>query len=159
MEKITKLISLSDFVDHIDKQPIDDETALFYIKVYNNFLKQPLTLGMFVTTSKTGKYIEEPEAYGWIQNCGGIDSHLTEDDYVECEKYHECKFKVLFEGFFTSEIFAPSESFELIQEGKRNQICIYKARPDYFVWNYKTIEDLARKDLILTESALKKIYG
>lgn len=139
-----KLITMTDFVLHEGRFKENDAVANLRITSYAYFLREPLSLGMFVPADEKSNAIVEPESYGWIQNCGGIDAHLTEDDYIECEKYHEAKSKVLFEGF---EFRNPNK--ELYHNGK-------------LVWFGELkgiVEDIIKLDITLTDYAKKLIYG
>lgn len=133
-----KLIPLSDFV-------LEQEKAHFYgqtewsticerIIKYTKFLKQPLTLGMFVPCDEKGNVLEEPYFDG-----------INEVYYTHAKHwYEEAKEKVLFEGFELIEGnlkkdglgFCTLESFSLID-----------------------MEDMIRwhEDIELTPSALEAI--
>lgn len=83
-----KLISMTDFV--LEQYKIKQSPYNFWKKLgkYAEFLKQPLTLGMFFPCDEDGNVLEDPKPFGMI------------DRYSEkCKEYHEAKEKVLFEGF------------------------------------------------------------
>lgn len=46
--QLTKLLTLSQFIDSLDNNGYKDSLNLVWIFSYNNFLKQPLTKEMFV---------------------------------------------------------------------------------------------------------------
>ena len=83
---MTKLISMTDFVLEVEKYENEShnvEHAFELIKNYANFLKQPLTLGMFVPCDENDNVLEEP-------------SLLPSSDL---DKYRKAKEKVIFEGW------------------------------------------------------------
>lgn len=99
---------------------------------YANFLKQPLTLGMFVPCDENGNVLGEPTFDNYMQ-----PKEMLKQDEV----YQKAKEKVLFKEFDTKGGLAVSKA-----------ICT----------TYKTIEELTHKkvplvDLKLTESAIKQI--
>lgn len=129
------------------------------IDSYARFVRQPLTLGMFVPVDEEGKVLEKPKNYDIAEPI--IKSHLNhkagkkKEDEHKFHVYKEAKEKVLFEGFevcyhghsiirieFNSEDGFPEYSFD-IKTGKCNQ--------------HKTIEELCSKELPLTAYALKQI--
>jgi hypothetical protein len=149
-----KLISMTDFVleqkqstSIKEKKFIDDELiSIEKIRNYANFLKQPLTLGMFVPCDEEGNILEEPIDNLETKNCDELDSF--NNLVVE---YDKAKEHVLFEGFKIN---------ENVSISCENLIL-------YIFWNYSgtwklshgiyTIEDLVEYNLTLTESAIKKI--
>lgn len=147
-----KLINMTDYVLEQSKRYFDGHIVLSQYeeltRSYANFIKQPLALWMFVPCDENGKVFTKPFT----------DLHVISDTTKgEIYAYNKAQNRCLFEGFITREIFNPSESFEVVNGLGKNQICIYKARPDYFVWNYKTVEDLCKLELTLTETALKTL--
>jgi len=164
MEKITKLISLSDFVDHIDKQPIYDETALFYIKIYNNFLKQPLTRGMFVPI-KDNEFLIKPEITNYDQE--ELEASVMGVDIVN---YNEAKLKILFECFKCIGNDEEEIELELFDENVWlifTDVCTV-INYDGYECILKDIEDLyqyLKNDsgyciaINLSQAAIKQIYG
>lgn len=85
------LISMVDFVEEIKDyvhESHNNERGLELIFNYSEFLKQPLTLGMFVSCDEEGDVLEEPnpDNYNW----GYLD---------ELKIYNKAKEKVLFENF------------------------------------------------------------
>ena len=112
------------------------------IKRYNEFLLQKLELGMFIPVDANNNPTED------ISNEGSFATAY----------YNEAKSKVIFEEFYTKQLYPPSKSFQ-VTDLNDQQICIYKDRPDYFIWNYETLEDLTKLNLGLTETGLKQIYG
>lgn len=172
-----KLIPLTEFVNRIDELvPAKDyemdydtnSSQLNAIKRYAKFLSQPLTLSMVVPCDDEGNVFEEPESYGWIQNCGSRDSYLTEDDCIECEKYHEAKSKVLFEGF---EVIGSDDDGVEIEMTDNNIWIIYLSTSiniqhyNGMEWEVKTVEEVFEflkeygLQATLSATALKQIYG
>lgn len=151
-----KLVSMTDFILSQSEKYLNGFITLTefhkYTLNYANFLKQPLTLGMFVPV-KDDEVMIKPKISNYDKE--ELEASVMGVDVVN---FNEAKSKVLFQDFFTSEIYPPSKSFELIQEDKKNQICIYKDRPDYFIWNYKTIEELTEKKLVITQTAINQIF-
>jgi hypothetical protein len=112
-----KLISMTDFVlDKSKNAPIDDyhevnEKFVNSIISYAHFLKQPLTLGMFVACDEYGDILEEPLdeklcEYCPIENwkhdskgysCEGSRCNIAHDNYLD--KFKEAEERVLFYGF------------------------------------------------------------
>ena len=63
---------------------------------YANFLKQPLTLGMFIPCDKEGNVLEEPDCKeDYYRDANGLAYNYFEDR----KKWLEAKERVLFEGF------------------------------------------------------------
>lgn len=92
-----KLISAVKYSDYLDEKYSFPNEKWFLHRVYVDFLKRNLELGMFIPCDEKGKIIEEPEMYGWFQNVGGTNSHATEQDGIDCDKYHFAKLRCLFE--------------------------------------------------------------
>jgi hypothetical protein len=138
-----KLISMTDFVLEQNENFKSDR---FYqgqfkdnVVNYANFLKQPLKLEMFVPCDEDGNVLEEPDQ----------DFELTFWDYsTKMSKYEQAKEKVLFEGF---------------------EVCNRTTKIDCVVYNEdhitlkllkdKTIEYLINRNLTLTPTAIKRIFG
>jgi hypothetical protein len=70
----------------------DNDKALSKIENYSKFLKQPLTLGMFVPCDEYGNLLEEKSIF-----------NTTDEDYIfdseSFDKYKQAKERVLFDGF------------------------------------------------------------
>lgn len=132
-QKYTTTLDMSQ-IDFYDKEL----AVLSRIRNYANFLKQELTLNMFVPTDEDGNVLEIPDSIGV-----GNDFYLERAE----NQYKEAKEKVLFEGF---------ERF--------NEYCAIhsKHKAVYIDDEYcqsHIVEDLINhEDLFsLTESALKQI--
>lgn len=144
---------MTDFVLEI----LDNDVTVSYgirdkvveIRNYAKFLKQPLTLGMFIPCDLEGNVLVEPSFSGVVED---------EQYYgAEMDVYQEAKERVLFED---SEI--------------KNEIFIHDIKHYYLVvnnkkiaWNYNdewvfykennTIEDLITYNFTLTPNALTKL--
>ena len=132
-----KLISMTDFVLEQIKESTGLEKvggvgiALSRIHKYANFLKKPLTLGMFVPCDEEGNVLENP-----IETIGGVELYT--------EIYQQAKERVLFKGF---------------EMYKGNPYNHYKARAvvkDYIEEGW-TIEKIIHWDLDLTKIAIKQL--
>lgn len=141
-----KLISMTGFVKEVLKfkeseyyeyDSNDNDKALNKIESYNEFLLQPLTLGMFVPCSLEN---------GMPLNDNGlVDSEGYVLDEIEFKEYQKAKERVLFEGFGYDEMgFAYS---------KTQSECGF----DETYMQNKKVEDLVKYNLVLTESAKKQI--
>lgn len=131
-----KLISLTDFV--INEWSID-LTIESRKRIYNyaKFLKQPLTLGMFVPCDEDGNILEEPNKQDYIfehhPELTGNPKEYDEEKYQnDCLEWILAKEKVLLVFDFNN--------------------------PHHLMESYNTIEDLANfYSPLLTESAIKQI--
>ena len=139
-----KLISMTDYVLNMEKAIDNRKLCLVYIVSYANFLKQPLTLGMFVPCDEEGNVLEE-----YIKTTH--ENHL--DKYSICRhiskteiKYQQAKDKVLFEGF---EICNRTSNIDCV-------VC----KDDHIslkLLKGKTVEDLIYLNLKLTPNAIKQL--
>lgn len=88
-----KLIEMTDFVLEYDseaKTPNDFKTDFTeYVFKYARFLKQPLTLGMFVPCDEDGNYLEKPKIHELDH------SEAVARNY----EYQQALSRVVFEGF------------------------------------------------------------
>ncbi|MCJ8153238.1 hypothetical protein MKJ01_05615 [Chryseobacterium sp. SSA4.19] len=139
-----KLKPMMDFVLE-QKQKTTSETdyakPLKLIFNYANFLKQPLTLGMFVPCDENGNVLEKPENF-----IEGYDSEYNEEIY----NYMRVKEKVLFKGFSHGKFGFKDQYYVKLGE---NMKAVF---PFPNIRNY-TIEDLIEFEPELTPSALKLI--
>lgn len=139
MKKI-KLQSMVDFVlEQVDKLKSESSShipsaRLSYIRstsLYAKFLKQPLTLGMFVPCDENGKVLEEPE------NPKKSPEHMRKYD-----SYVKAKERVLFEGFYLEHNSVMTPQGGYLDVGNLKQ---------------KTVETIVGANLTLTQSAIKQI--
>lgn len=93
-----------------------------------NFLKQPLTLGMFVACDLDGNMLEQPEDYDKyleieeckLDNPNQIGWSLEECNLGlprMCKEYQQAQERVLFKGFEFSKPFEYSERFHTVTNG------------------------------------------
>ena len=142
-----KLISMQDFVlESISKfNTYESEDNLNSIVKYANFLKQPLTLGMFVPCDEDGNVLEEPSNYQLYE----LGVAPNDEQIKECGAYEKAKEKILFEGI------------EFITNGGVNFLTINEDTFAFHDFNIKfknlTVEFLVQYNLQLTESAIKQI--
>jgi len=147
-----KLISCTDFVL---KQK--DELKLranlhYYVEAfdlawkminYANFLKQTLTLSMFVPTDDEGYVLSNPK-----------DSTLQYQKIID--EYQQAKERVIFEGFegrYSESGYQVSNENILIVFYDAGYIVTYK---DCFDYKTNTIENLIQFNLTITPNAVKK---
>ena len=144
-----KLIPLSDFVleqkKRIEKSGWQStvENSLEIIFNYTNFLKQPLTLGMFVPVDEEGNVLKETPPFQFY-------GEHTSDTVKRVWGYKEAKEKVLFEGFEVGKFGFKDQYY--VKLGS-NENSIY---PFPNVRNY-VVEDLVDLGIELTPSALEAI--
>lgn len=102
-----KLIPLSDFV--VEQLEIQQSTSEFkeVVRNYTHFLKQPLTLGMFVPCYQDGSVLKEPKAEDYF-NTKIPTNDLTKEDadglnrhYADLVMFENAKEKVLFANAVT----------------------------------------------------------
>lgn len=150
MNKIKTLIPLSEFVSKIDEichievheMSHDHEgRQLELIIKYNNFLLQPLNIGMFVPADEDGNIINDPCKH---------NRYCADFCQGSCnQEYHEAKSRVLFEDWNYSE--------------ESGSIWFKLAKSEWFIdvddMEKSNIEELLGDEISLTEQALKQIYG
>lgn len=142
-----KLISMTDFVLELfkkwDRSEIDSESYTQISERYAKFLKRLLELGMFVPCDENGNVL--PAEYS----------------FLSCDKgfvYGKATERVLFEGF---EYHSEDDGFIYISYDRNMQI-VYDTEEKTFLLDtnrhnqyLKTIEDLVKYNLTLTNNALK----
>ena len=120
--------------------------SLKRITNYAKFLKQPLTLGMFVPCDEDGNVLEEFDSIGI-----GNEFYLLR----ALEQYDSAKESVLFEGFELSY----NSSFTLIAENENLNLEVkFDKKGDTERMTFKTIEDLSKYPVELTQSAIKALF-
>ena len=149
------LISMTDFV--LEQYPKfnpfgNDEQCRIFDKVYAyaNFLKQPLTLGMFVPCGERYQNVlKEPNRFNF--------EHDRDYD-IYLNTYAEAKEKVLFQHAKYNDIQPSTDwnfySLKGVKIAEANNLGKYN-----LVYRLNTIEDLLNRiqDIELTESAIKQI--
>lgn len=142
--KQQKLISMSDFVLQVVQTPNTNEAIcweqtearLNKIYQYALFLKQPLTLSMFVPCDLDGNIFYEPKK---------IDGSIAMAAYYKTlNQYKEAQNRVLFADLVFEKITPFGMTFIL-----NDKILFFDCEDE-------TIEDLIEHNLTLTETALKQ---
>lgn len=171
-----KLISMVDYVESIrhngSGSPFSDEQSeierkeLTLIFLYAKFLKQPLTLGMFVPCDKEGSILREPskEDLKWYEN--KTEGNFTER-YTYIFNWVLAKKRVLFEGFENvdtrggSRVVRLKENFSKVagpHSIREDEYGLYFYDSSNEISRLHTIEDLLDfVELTLTPSAIKKL--
>jgi len=143
-----KLISMTDFVlEQRADIRIPAEESFWYCEHYANFLKQSLTLGMFVPTDEDGKVLEVPDLFD--NNGFPYDKKMSQETVHKIiSEYQKAKERILFEGF------------ESIREGENTIVVVGEYRV-WITWNdSKNVESLLNHsglDITLTPTVLKQI--
>lgn len=167
-----KLISMVDFVKQ-ENEKIQSELCLpgftNNVSNYANFLSQKLELWMFIPCKFVGGVwvvLEEPEHYqGWYK-WGSFSKH-GDSIVKKCSDYHaelkEAKDRVFFEGFtIVSDMYLQTKR-TFYFTGKLRIASKYEYHSGEIKLNFdlnhdnKTIEDLVKYNLELTETAKKEI--
>lgn len=144
-----KLISMVDFVLYYRDKCKDMVDYIDVIENYAKFLKQPLTLGMFIPCDLEGNVLEEPDF--WDANGRAYDPKLTQrycDSKIK--EYQKAKERVLFEGFMLIHIHNKRYKQALVAKDK-------EGKGQFDIYDYETIEDLVFMDLTLTQTAIKQL--
>ena len=142
-----KLISCTDKVIELVKEDFNNgEYPKFNfrdkVNNYANFLKQPLTLSMFVPCDDDGNVLSNPK-----------DSTLQYQKRID--KYQQAKERVVFEGFedrYSESGYQVSNENILIVFYDAGYIVTYKACFDY---KTETIESVIQFNLTITPTAVK----
>ena len=162
-----KLISNTSFGDFCRSKRKEFKIPLDYYQWYNkvrdnydDFLKQPLNLGMFVPCDDDGNIIEHPiyktnhsdECY--CKECEEETKRCSDLQY----QYQKAKEKVLFEGFEVVR-FIEKENPCYVVSNKENEVTFHIGLYNFSkgVNFANTVEDLIHIQPILTESAIKQI--
>ncbi|MCU7619333.1 hypothetical protein NZ698_19300 [Chryseobacterium sp. PBS4-4] len=97
-----RLIPMTSFViDYYSHEGYADLQSLQLMKNYASFLKQPLSLRMFVPTDSNGELMKEPEDYIiWKEAKSKIrKDNFTVEQVEKFKLYEKAKKELLFEGF------------------------------------------------------------
>ena len=161
-----KLISMVDYVLEQKKEwenwekSFDSNVSFWKCIKYANFLKQPLTLGMFVPCDENGNILEEPyhgmfeikaneKCSGWKYLFKDKERPTEDSRYYDAVSYkkskkqfEEAKKNVFFKGF------------ELIEDELINNGVLFWVGK--FNGN-ETVDSCISSNLTLTESAIKKV--
>lgn len=130
---------------------------------YMKFLKQPLTLSMFVCVSEAREVLEEPNPSIYFPT-NKLPDDFTDSDKVGLDRYgfalmeyESAKDKILFEGF---EVLDDYLSFDdTVIKSNETGLMNWVQNLGFYGKNYLTIENLTEYSLTLTPNALKLIYG
>lgn len=137
-----KLISMTDFV-------LEKKASHTQIIRYAQFLKQPLSLGMFVPCDDEGNILKEPVDDSDRGRCEyDLLKKLTFKE--NSEKYQQAKDRILFEGYTYCH---DEEYLKFI-----NDELEFMYDPDELEsWVMEDFVDCEEESLVLTEAALKQI--
>ena len=155
-----KLISMTEFVIHesfgVGNEIISKDEFCNKCSNYANFLKQPLTLGMFIPCDEEGNILEEPDHSMYF-----TATTIGEDKYNnDAYEYEQAEERVLFEGFHVIGVdknychieLKNADLWIVFYNGK---ICLeYSFNEETSIY---TIEDIIEYNLTLTDSAIKQL--
>lgn len=96
-----KLIPMTTFViEYYSNEGYADLQILSLMKNYANFLKQSLTLGMFVPVDEQGNVLKEPKNYASWKSLEHNDGKRTDvSGFEEYAAYQKAEQNCMFEGF------------------------------------------------------------
>lgn len=99
-----RLIPMTSFViDYYSHEGYADLQTLQLMKNYANFLRQPLSLKMFVPIDSDGEIMKEPENFqDWKEQNSKVKKvHIifSKEQIEKFKLYEKAKKKILFEGF------------------------------------------------------------
>lgn len=153
-----KLIPMTDFViEYYSHEGYADLQTLKLMNNYANFLKKPLTLGMFVPVDDKGAILKEPKNYSsWKslahnRKAGKTDSTVFEEYKI----YRRAEEKCLFEGFT---IAYNGYSVVRITATYNPSIELSFNKNENAFQNFRNVESLTAFDeIFLNANALKKL--
>lgn len=168
-----ELKSMTDFVleqrEIWNNDNINVQCSAVYIRNtsnYANFLKQPLTLSMFVPCGDDGQVYNEPKAEDYFNVNVKIDQ-LTDEDksgldkfYSDTMFYEDYKERCLFEGFEVKSTHnLDTEKPCYVVTNGENEVTFHIGLYNFSkgVEFAKTIEDLVPINPTLTQSAITQI--
>jgi len=140
-----KLVSSRQFGEEIEFQNYTDSEYRKLRNAYDAFLKQPLTLGMFVPCDLDGNVLEEPEKWANFLEYSSVKVPNLKPELYD---YAKAKERVLFDGF---KICNRIESVKCVENGD------FHFSYESAIKNGETVESLVKYNLTLTESAIKEI--
>lgn len=155
-----KLIPMTDFViEYYSHEGYADLQTLKLMNNYANFLREPLTLELFVPVGQTGNILKEPKNYtSWKslehnrKEPYDPESSIASDEY---RLYQEAEQKCLFEGF---KIAYNGYSVVRITAVYNEAIELSFNKNERMFQKFKDVESLTYFDEIyLNETALKKL--
>lgn len=144
---------MTDFILQEEKKGLQNtDRHLRFEKIlkYAKFLKQPLTLGMFIPCDEDGNVLGEPQMRN---ERNSFDEEDMDYDAQELHDYIKAKRKILFIGVEKLQVPQGKEIYTL------NNLPILL--PDvngkyHLAFGLNTIEDLCKYDVELTESVIKQ---
>jgi len=129
-----------DSKNHLSSDSSQIQVRLNKILYYAEFLKQPLTLGMFVPCDLESNVLEEPNSNDdYYKDANGI----SENYFIDFKEYQKAKERVLFKGFKVDDQY-------IYYKDKRNNIKV-------FLIVNSTIESLQDLEPELTQSAINQL--
>lgn len=156
-----KLTAMTDFVlEQREHQNKIDSNVLTVIYNYAKFIKQPLELWMFVSCDEKGNVLEEPKNYvTWL---GLHESKGSTIGFTEHEKYQQAKERCLFEGFEVGRYSGSKDNHFDYIDNSNYQFRLWTKDVGSNVWKscdnkFKTVEDLVKYNIQLTQTAIKQI--
>lgn len=153
-----KLISMTDFVFNQINQKQSVSEFKESVKKYAELLKQTLNLGMFIPCDLEGNILEEPEEYNLNDSFYKMQKGFNDE-----VKHIEAKYRVLFNGLKIEKDMhhATKRTFYFIGTTRIALFLEFHSgeKELSFSLNHdnKTIEDLIKYDLHLTENAIKQL--
>lgn len=156
-----ELISLNKYIFNFHKNYMVNYESIFN---YAKFLKQPLTLGMFIPCDEKGNVLEIPVNYEiWLKlHNNDVSSEKGTIGFLIHEEYQQAKENVLFEGFEIDIMqcghkYAVNNKLQIVNDKDNGlyflEIYSNKKPKEIFI---KTIEDLIPYNLTLTKNAIDK---
>lgn len=151
------LVSMTDFVISQIKtnSTVNDSFKKYLADVRNYalFLKQNLTLGMFVPVDEDGNILfSKPNYYACFLH-GSYVNHPQLINYENCIRYKKAEENILFKDCIVKKI-EKSHKFDIDY-----YVVYFNSQQLWISWTERTIEDLIKNNLELTESAIKQIFG
>lgn len=159
-----KLISMTDFVfeiGNLDKTTHGENLSSIYN--YAIFLKQPLTLGMFIPCDENNIPLKEPVMYYSEENIKrlkGIEIEIANFANNRVKEYQQAKEKCLFENFKfveSNNIGIDSNLDYFVFPYGENRLGLTKIQKGFKTWfQLFTVEDLVQCDLELSKNTIEE---
>jgi hypothetical protein len=154
-----KLIPMTAFViEFYSNEGYADLQTLNLMNNYANFLKQPLTLGMFVPVNINGEVLKEPKNYqSWkaLEHNSKKEKDITSANFEEYKTYQKAEENCIFEGFSVA---YNGYSVVRIVASYNDSIELSFNKNDLMPQTFKDVESLTFFDEIyLNNTALKAI--
>ncbi|AZA83692.1 hypothetical protein C1637_14375 [Chryseobacterium lactis] len=152
-----KLIPMTTFViEYYSNEGYADLQILNLMNNYANFLKKPLSLGMFVPVDVHGNVLKEPKNYASWKSLEHNDGKRTDTaGFEEYTEYQKAEVNCMFEGF---KVDYNGYSKVRITASYDPSIELSFNKNDLLPAGYNDVESLTVfDDIFLTTSALKAI--